>query len=90
MLWRWPPNVSVSCTHRNTLTKNILRLLSAELPSEQALLRELVEQYFSNVHYLRCFAFVHKPSFMRQLDHSSDRNQEDDALLYMICAQGAK
>ena len=50
-----------------------------------------MEQYFNNVHHLRCFAFVHKPSFMRQLDQGwQDRDREEDALLYMICAQGAK
>lgn len=50
--------------------------------------RALVEYYFMNVHPLRCFGFLHKPSFMRRLD-SGDTNCEDDALLHIVCALGA-
>ena len=48
----------------------------------------LVEFYFVNVHPLRCFGFLHKPSFMQRLD-SKDTNCEDDALLHIVCALGA-
>lgn len=64
------------------------RLLSADLPATRNL-RRVVEQYFANVHPLRCFAFVHKPSFMRQLDKGFTSDDES-ALLHIICAHGAK
>ncbi|KND89003.1 putative transcriptional regulatory protein [Tolypocladium ophioglossoides CBS 100239] len=63
-------------------------LLSPDLPTTRNL-RRVVEQYFSNVHPLRCFAFVHKPSFMRQLDRGFTSDDES-ALLHIICAHGAK
>ncbi|KYK61836.1 hypothetical protein DCS_02980 [Drechmeria coniospora] len=63
-------------------------LLSPDLPSPRNL-RKVVEQYFSNVHPLRCFAFVHKPSFMHQLDRGFTSDDES-ALLHVICAHGAK
>ncbi|KAK0388456.1 hypothetical protein NLU13_4700 [Sarocladium strictum] len=63
-------------------------LLSPDLPPKRHL-RRIVEQYFANVHPLRCFAFVHKPSFMRQLDKGFETDDEN-ALLYIICAHGVK
>ncbi|PHH88472.1 hypothetical protein CDD83_7498 [Cordyceps sp. RAO-2017] len=63
-------------------------LLSPELPPSRQL-RRVVEQYFANVHPLRCFAFVHKPSFMRQLDKGLVSDDES-ALLHIICAHGAR
>ncbi|PNY28454.1 transcriptional regulatory protein, partial [Tolypocladium capitatum] len=50
-------------------------LLSPDLPTTRNL-RRVVEQYFANVHPLRCFAFVHKPSFMRQLDRGFTSDDE--------------
>lgn len=64
------------------------RLVSSSLPTGRNL-RRVVEQYFANVHPLRCFAFVHKPSFMRQLDKGFTSDDES-ALLHIICAHGAK
>lgn len=64
------------------------RLLSPELPAPRHI-RRLVEHYFANIHPIRCFAFVHKPSFMRQLD-SGFHSDDDSALLHVICAHGAK
>lgn len=64
------------------------RLVSPSLPTSSNL-RRVVEQYFANVHPLRCFAFVHKPSFMRQLDNGLSSDDES-ALLHIICAHGAK
>ncbi|PHH68377.1 hypothetical protein CDD82_604 [Ophiocordyceps australis] len=63
-------------------------LLSPNLPSGRNLGR-VVEQYFANLHPLRCFAFVHKPSFMSQLDKGLTSDDES-ALLHVICAHGAK
>ncbi|KAG5945343.1 hypothetical protein E4U60_005289 [Claviceps pazoutovae] len=64
-------------------------LVSPSLPTRGSNLRRVVEQYFANVHPLRCFAFVHKPSFMRQLDNGLSSDDES-ALLHIICAHGAK
>lgn len=64
------------------------RLLSPDLPPRRHI-RSLAEQYFANVHPIRCFAFVHKPSFMRQLDTGFTLD-DDMALLYVMCAHGAK
>ena len=69
-------------------TDTLRRLLSPELPTGRSLHR-VVEQYFANVHPLRCFAFVHKPSFMRQLDRGF-ASDDESALLHIICAHGAK
>lgn len=65
-----------------------IRLVSPSLPTGRNL-RRVVEQYFANVHPIRCFAFVHKPSFMRQLDKGFTLDDES-ALLHIICAHGAK
>ena len=62
-------------------------LWSPHLPDIDQI-RALVEYYFLNIHPLRCFGFLHKPSFMRRID-SGDANYEDDALLYIVCALGA-
>lgn len=63
-------------------------LVSPSLPTGRNL-RRVVEQYFANIHPIRCFAFVHKPSFMRQLDKGFATDDES-ALLHIICAHGAK
>ncbi|PHH68221.1 hypothetical protein CDD80_171 [Ophiocordyceps camponoti-rufipedis] len=63
-------------------------LLAEELPSGREL-RRVVDLYFANVHPLRCFAFVHKPSFMHQLDKGIGSDDED-ALLHIVCAHGAR
>lgn len=42
------------------------------------------------MHNLRCFGFVHKPSYMQQLDEQLRNAQREDALLHIICALGAK
>ncbi|GAB0146342.1 hypothetical protein EsHS_00006749 [Epichloe bromicola] len=68
--------------------KSSVLLLSPDLPTSRNL-RRVVEQYFSNLHPLRCFAFVHKPSFMRQLDKGFSSDDES-ALLHITCAHGAK
>lgn len=66
----------------------LCRLLSPDLPPTRQL-RRVVEHYFANVHPIRCFAFVHKPSFMRQLDKGFNSDDES-ALLHIVCAHGAK
>lgn len=74
--------------------------LDVEVYDEQAWLRSwylpedehvhtLVEHYFANIHPLRCFGFLHKPSFMQRLDAANVHGREDDALLLMVCSLGA-
>ncbi|KAJ3472282.1 hypothetical protein NLG97_g11122 [Lecanicillium saksenae] len=63
-------------------------LVSPSLPGGRNL-RRVVDQYFANLHPLRCFAFVHKPTFMRQLDKGLTTDDES-ALLHIVCAHGAK
>ncbi|CCT69290.1 related to nitrate assimilation regulatory protein nirA [Fusarium fujikuroi] len=63
-------------------------LISPDLPSGNNI-RTVVDHYFANIHPLRCFAFVHRPSFARLLDKGFESDDEK-ALLHIICAQGAK
>ncbi|EKJ71167.1 hypothetical protein FPSE_08673 [Fusarium pseudograminearum CS3096] len=63
-------------------------LVSSDLPSANNI-RTVVDHYFANIHPLRCFAFVHRPSFTRQLDKGFE-SEDERALLHIICAQGAK
>lgn len=67
----------------------IFRLHTKELPDKDRIFR-LVDQYFANIHPLRCFGFIHKPSFMQRLDESISTNNSESALLYTVCALGAK
>lgn len=62
-------------------------LWSSHLPGSGTI-RALVEYYFMNIHPLRCFGFLHKPSFMQRLD-ADDANFRNDALLHIVCALGA-
>ncbi|KAJ5151336.1 uncharacterized protein N7482_010588 [Penicillium canariense] len=50
----------------------------------------LVEEYFNNVHPLRCFAFIHRPSFLQRLDKDLSKKYQSHALLHIICALGAQ
>jgi hypothetical protein len=63
-------------------------LRSPYLPEDEKV-RILVESYFANVHPLRCFGFLHKPSFMQRLDAENGRGRDEDALLLIVCALGA-
>lgn len=65
------------------------RLTSYQLPSSWGI-GVLVEEYFNNIHPLRCFAFIHRPSFLQRLDTEDTRRNKNSALLYMICALGAQ
>ena len=50
--------------------------------------RPRIEAYFAHVHPLRCFGFLHKPSFMHNLDHRDPSALDEDALLLIMCALG--
>ncbi len=58
-------------------------LMSQHLPDSERV-RLLVEYYFANIHPLRCFGFLHKPSFMQRLDAEDARGRDDDALLLIV------
>ncbi|KAI0132181.1 hypothetical protein BJ170DRAFT_234301 [Xylariales sp. AK1849] len=64
-------------------------LMSPDLPDKDKIIL-LVEEFFSNVHNLRCFGFIHKPSYMQQLDDRSQTIQRENALLHIVCAMGSK
>jgi len=67
----------------------MLRLFKVQLPSRQQI-RMLVKEYFENVHPLRCYAFIHRPSFIQRLDESSNEDHARNGLLHVVCALGAK
>jgi hypothetical protein len=68
---------------------NPVRLFAPTLPSLPKL-RNLLEAYFDNVHPIRVFAFVHRPSFMRCLEEGLLTERSDQALLHILCALGAR
>ncbi|KAJ5103173.1 hypothetical protein N7532_003702 [Penicillium argentinense] len=64
-------------------------LYTPELPEGDRLCA-LIEEYFAHIHPLRCFGFVHKPSFMQRLDEDVGSFRDEESLLHIICALGAK
>ncbi|KAL2825126.1 fungal-specific transcription factor domain-containing protein [Aspergillus pseudoustus] len=64
-------------------------LESPHLP-EKAKVAVLVENYFSHIHPIRCFAFLHRPSFLRRVDEELAPGSTPTALLYIVCALGAQ
>lgn len=73
-------------THRLTCES---RLTASQLPAKDNVVL-LVEEFFTNVHSLRCFGFIHKPSYMEQLNDESYVTHQESPLLHTICAIGAK
>ena len=71
------------------ISANLPRLFAPYLPDKRRIII-LVEQYFAHVHPLRCFGFVHKPSFMQRLDEDLEFCRDQESLLHIICALGAK
>lgn len=94
------PTSSANPSRRESVSRGILAsppsnrgdefswLLSPSLP-DHARMRILAERYFLNVHHLRCFAFLHKPSFLQRLDSDASKNQDSNPLLHIVCALGA-
>lgn len=64
-------------------------LFRPQLPGRQRV-RMLVKEYFENIHPLRCYAFIHRPSFIQRLDETSSDDHSRDGLLHIVCALGAK
>lgn len=66
------------------------RLLSPRLPNNKSDIIHLVDEYFANIHPLRCFGFIHKPSLMRRIDEGIADGSDGHAILCVVCALGAK
>ncbi|KAF2733707.1 hypothetical protein EJ04DRAFT_512978 [Polyplosphaeria fusca] len=67
-----------------------LEWLTSELLPSQSRLHALLEAYFNNVHPIRAFAFIHKPTFLRMLDEQVMTGTSEQALLFVMCALGAR
>ncbi|KAH7144225.1 fungal-specific transcription factor domain-containing protein [Dactylonectria estremocensis] len=64
-------------------------LSSPDLPDGKHI-RTLVDSYFQNIHPLRCFSFIHKPSFLQKLADEIGSDLRSDALLHIMCTLGAQ
>ena len=53
-------------------------------------LKILVEAFFARIHPLRSLGFLHKPTFMKALDQGQLSVEYGDAVIYVICALGAR
>ncbi|KAJ5579638.1 uncharacterized protein N7459_005623 [Penicillium hispanicum] len=83
----WCDTIHISPSEKHRLT--CLRLASRHLPNPGRI-GLLVEEYFNNVHPLRCFAFIHRPSFLQRLDKQAVNEYQNHALLHIICALGSQ
>ncbi|KAL4939330.1 hypothetical protein BDV06DRAFT_231114 [Aspergillus oleicola] len=63
-------------------------LKSSNMP-DKAKVMVLVDNYFTHVHTIRCFAFLHRPSFLQRVDEEL-ADSKPTALLYVVCALGAQ
>lgn len=79
----WLMEAFTSCLHSEC------RLAASELPDRDKVLL-VVEEYFANIHPLRCYGFIHKPSFIQRLNEGLTSDYRGNALLLIICALGAK
>ncbi|TVY89536.1 putative transcriptional regulatory protein [Lachnellula willkommii] len=70
-------------------TRSLSWLLASSLPNQERVC-QLFQAYFTNIHPLRCFGFIHKPSMMEKLDLGITAEHHNSALLHAICALGAK
>ncbi|CAG8237876.1 unnamed protein product [Penicillium olsonii] len=64
-------------------------LATPHLPSPPRI-RTLVDEYFNNIHPLRAFTFIHKPTFLQTLDGKLSQDYQSHALLHIMCALGAQ
>jgi hypothetical protein len=63
--------------------------MADELPSTDRMVL-LANEYFSSIHSLRCYAFIHPRCFLRDLERQSRDHHQGNALLHVVCAIGAK
>ncbi|KAH8888975.1 hypothetical protein GQ53DRAFT_653374, partial [Thozetella sp. PMI_491] len=66
------------------------RLYCETLPEDPSMTRKLIEAYFTHIHPLRCLGFIHKPAFMQSLDRGNVVKEYGEALVYIMCAFGAR
>ncbi|PKS12422.1 hypothetical protein jhhlp_000628 [Lomentospora prolificans] len=64
-------------------------LYQSMLPDKSGL-KLLAESYFSHVHSLRNLGFIHKPTFIRSIDQGTTAAEFGEAVLYLVCALGAR
>ncbi|KAH7141852.1 fungal-specific transcription factor domain-containing protein [Dactylonectria macrodidyma] len=64
-------------------------LSSPDLPDGK-LIKTLVDSYFQNIHPLRCYSFIHKPTFLQKLADEIGSDIRSNALLHIMCALGAQ
>ncbi|KAL4738081.1 fungal-specific transcription factor domain-containing protein [Aspergillus similis] len=64
-------------------------LTSSDFP-DRAKVVVLVDSFFAHVHPIRCFAFLHRPSFLRRVDEELLPDSNPSALLHIVCALGAQ
>jgi len=67
----------------------VLRLYQSTLP-DKAGLKVLAESYFKHIHCLRNLGFIHKPAFIRSIDQGTTALEFGEAVLYLVCALGAR
>ncbi|KAH8839492.1 hypothetical protein MCOR27_004796 [Pyricularia oryzae] len=79
-----------SSSQEESINVDLTWLLAINLPNPKARLMALLDEYFVNVHSLRCFGFVHRATLVQQLDGRLQRGLSEDVLLLAICALGAK
>ncbi|KAL4912097.1 fungal-specific transcription factor domain-containing protein [Aspergillus aurantiobrunneus] len=84
-----PAETLASEPSREAEAETLDRLTSSDLP-EKAKVAVLVDNYFAHVHPIRCFAFLHRPSFLRRVDEESASESRQTALLHVVCALGAQ
>ncbi|OQV07020.1 Fungal specific transcription factor domain-containing protein [Cladophialophora immunda] len=60
------------------------------IPQDLGVLRSLIDAYFDHVHPLRCLGFIHKPTFIYALERGALTDEYNEALIYIMCAFGAK
>lgn len=82
---------SLNCVYASSHEASSPTIQSGEgFLADRILLGGLVDAFFREIAPLRCFGFIHKPSFMQRLDEGFERDRGKNALLYAVCALATK
>jgi hypothetical protein len=88
-----PPPSSSSTHSEQSIRKKTSSVIPAWLTSNNLpaidRLRDLIDLYFLRVHTVRCFGFIHIPTFMKRLKSPEKLTQERSGLVYIMCALAA-
>ncbi|RTE84055.1 hypothetical protein BHE90_001437 [Fusarium euwallaceae] len=57
---------------------------------EKCRLKTIAESFFNHVHPLRNLGFIHKPSFIKAIDQNTTVAEYGEAVVYLVCALGAR